>query len=295
MRLCTVRGADILLDPLLLVAVAAACVLGRLNDLLEAMLALTLHEAAHAAAAHIFGCRIRAFVLAPHGAALLLGDASLSPHTEWCVAAAGPLCSFLTAGAAASVVCLFPVVGGRMRSFLVFSLLLGLVNLLPALPLDGGRIAKCALERRLSPRAAATVTAAAGVVAGAALLSLAVAAALSGVYNLTLPVMGLFLTVNAVRELRATPLRRVRAVMRRNEALRGGGAADIRLVAASRSMRGSEALRLLRGGSLLVLRVVDERMQPLGELSETDVVLGIAALGPEASVGALLARKYPVE
>ncbi len=103
MRICTIRHTDVLLNPLLIIVVAGACVLGRLYDLLQAVLALTLHELAHAAAARAFGCRIRAMELAPYGAALRLSDTALSPHAEWCVASAGPLCSYLVAGAAASV------------------------------------------------------------------------------------------------------------------------------------------------------------------------------------------------
>ena len=288
MRICTIRHTDVLLNPLLIIVVAGACVLGRLYDLLQAVFALTLHELAHAAAARAFGCRIRAMELAPYGAALRLSDTALSPHAEWCVASAGPLCSFLVAGAAASVLCLFPATGVRMRAFLTFNLLLGLINLLPALPLDGGRIVKCALAPRLGDDRAARATALSGVCIAAAMLAGAVFAAVNGIYNLTLPVMGVFLLIASLRELRAAPERRLAALAKRNDLLRSGEAVDVHLIAANTTMYGVYALRLMRTNAYTILRVVDDGMRFVGELDEAVIITNIARYGMNITVGEML-------
>ena len=296
MRLCTVRGAEIRLHPLLLVAAAGACVLGRLYALLQACLALTLHEAGHALAAAAFGCRITAMELQPFGAALRMEQGDLSPHAEWCVALTGPVTSFILAGAAATVSVLSPATGARMEPFLTFNLTLGLINLLPALPLDGGRAAKCALLQSLGLSAAVKITGWAGVASGAAMLGLTLLLAARGVHNPTLPMMGAFLLLAAVAELRALPEKRLASLLRHGRAMGAEGSMPVREIAARGGMEAREALRLLLENRYNVIRVVDGSLRTLGELDEQALLTGMVRLGSRACVAELLGEnRSPVK
>ena len=99
-----------------------------------------LHELGHTAAALLLHKKPMAVRIMPTGINILLPPAS-SYTEELLIAAAGPLMNFLYAA-----VCeLLPYgVGGTVRGV---SLLLGMLNLLPLAPLDGGRI----LSALLSP------------------------------------------------------------------------------------------------------------------------------------------------
>lgn len=287
MHLCTIRETEIRVHPLAVVVLAGACVLGWLNGLLQALLALTLHEASHAIAAAAFGCRILSAEWMPFGAVLRLGDKSLSPHAEWCIAGAGPLTSFVIAGAASMVAYFFPFIGARIQDFLTFNLLLGVINLLPALPLDGGRIVKCALEKKLGTVKGVRLTAWTGVILGGMMLLMSVAAALLRIYNLTLPVMGVFLLLAAISELRMLPERKLTACLGKSAELYKTGL-SVHEVAARESMTGMDALRLMRENRFNILRVVDERMHTVGELEEGKLMLGMARFGTRTSIGELL-------
>ncbi len=287
-RLCSIKEMEIAVHPLVLVVLAGACVLGRLYDLLQAMLALTLHEAAHVVVAGVFGYRIRRVELQPFGGVARLSDQGLSLHGEWCIAAAGPVASFIIAGVASMVCYISPMTGARMEPFLAYNLALGVVNLLPALPLDGGRIVRCAIQARANASVALKLTAWAGVICGAIMLAAAVVGAMHDIYNLTLPVMGLFLLLAAIGELHTTQERRLTAMWQRNDTLRSGGGMDVHLMAAHASMEGMEALRLMRGNRFNLIRVVDSNMRTLGELDEGGLMLGLAKLGVKARVGDIL-------
>lgn len=287
-RLCSVRGMEIRVHPLVLLVLSGACVLGRLYDLLQAMLALTLHEIAHRMVAGAFGCRVYAVELQPFGGVMRMRAPGLTPYAERCIAAAGPVASFVIAGVAAIVCYVAPMTGARMHAFLTFNLTLGLINLLPALPLDGGRIARSLLQERTSAARAFKTAAWTGVATGALMLGLTVPLSLGGAYNLTLPVMGLFLLLAAIGELRMTQERQLAALWHKNDVLLDGGGMDVHMLAAHASMRGMEALRLLRGNRFNLIRVVNERMQTVGELDEGALVLGLAKLGAAAKVGEIL-------
>lgn len=287
MRICTIRGVELKMNPLLLVVIAGACVLGQLNELLQTLLALTLHEIGHAVTASAFGCRIRSMELQPFGGVARLSESALSPHAEWCVAAAGPVVSFILAGATATAGWLANAAGARMEAFFTFNIMLGAINLLPALPLDGGRIAKCALQSRTGLAAATRITAWTGVGIGTAMLAMTVVLALYGKQNLTLPVMGVFLLIAAIGELRTLPDKQLATVWRHQEALADEGM-EVHMVAAHKSMRGMEALRLVQQNRFNVIRVLDEGMRTVGELDEQRLVLGLARLGTGVSVGEIL-------
>jgi len=124
------------------------------------------HELAHSLYARSVGLRVRAIVLMLIGGVSEIVDPPRRPRQEAILAAVGPLMS-LALGAALMGV--GAVLGGRAPPDLVFGLVLlgqlnivlGVFNLVPAFPMDGGRILRAALTPSLGPiratRAAATV------------------------------------------------------------------------------------------------------------------------------------------
>lgn len=95
------------------------------------LLACALHEVGHLAAVRLLGGRVRQLKLSAVGAELRLDAARpLSYGRELAATAAGPAASLLTAWLA---------LRGRLFLLAGLSLGQGLFNLLPLMPLDGGR------------------------------------------------------------------------------------------------------------------------------------------------------------
>jgi Zn-dependent protease len=108
---------------------------------------VVLHELGHALMARHLGVRIKEIELQFFGGAAKMLDMPRSPGDEIAIAAAGPAVSFLFAGlghglAAVTDVGLFATVGW-------INLGIGLFNLIPALPMDGGRILRALLVKRM--------------------------------------------------------------------------------------------------------------------------------------------------
>ncbi len=102
-----------------------------------------VHELAHSLVARAHGLDARSITLFLFGGVSNLGGESKEPGTEFVVAVVGPLTSLVIAGIAFGVAI---VVGVDSRAGVVagylatINLLLGLFNLLPGFPLDGGRV-----------------------------------------------------------------------------------------------------------------------------------------------------------
>jgi Zn-dependent protease len=160
------------------------------------------HECAHAFAAAKRGYVLNAVVLMPYGA-VIDGDLDgLTFQDEIAVAAAGPLCNLLTAALFGALWWFFPESYAFTDTAFYASLVIALVNLLPAYPLDGGRILRGALfhvilHKRFEPRVAArraqTVCKIFGLVISVGFLLAFIGTLIVGSVNFSLLAFGLFL------------------------------------------------------------------------------------------------------
>ena len=127
-----------------------------------------VHDLAHALMAQRRGVEVSALVVSFFGGTAPTDPASSDPGAELAIAAAGPAASTIL-GAALTAIAL--VIGtarpapllaiGQLLAVLgVLNLLLGLVNLVPSYPLDGGRIVRAIAWRRLGSEAAGWTAAA---------------------------------------------------------------------------------------------------------------------------------------
>ena len=133
------------LHPLFLLLGVWYAVKGELFLFLLNTLVALQHECAHAFAAAKLGYTLRKIVLMPYGA-IIDGDLSgISFKDELFVAICGPLCNLLTALFVLALWWLAPTMYAFTDVAYYSSLAIALLNLLPAYPLDGGRILRCLL------------------------------------------------------------------------------------------------------------------------------------------------------
>ena len=144
-------GADkkfrLRIHPLFLAAGLVSAFTGDLLLFLAAALAAAEHECAHAFVARRYGFVLDKLVLMPYGAVLSGDIAGIGKKQELAVLVAGPLANAVTALAFVALWWLFPETYPYTEAAASVSFSLFLVNLLPAYPLDGGRI----LHLLLSP------------------------------------------------------------------------------------------------------------------------------------------------
>ena len=140
----------------------------RASDKLAALLpAALLHELAHYAVLHLCGVRTARFTLTGLGASLYVPELHrLSYGAELLSAAAGPLMNLL-------LWVLLSLTGREeLTLFAGAQMVLGVLNLLPVRPMDGGRILWLATAYLTEPYTADRVAAAVGLAASSALLAL---------------------------------------------------------------------------------------------------------------------------
>ena len=184
MRLPDIGETKVSVAPEALLCSVPALLFVPLGTLLPALLAFCLHEAAHLLTAKRLGFRVPEWKLLPFGATMRLAAES-GVSGEWAVALAGPFSNWIAAAGAALMLQLFPGAVPILQPFFAANLGMGVLNLLPVYPLDGGRLVRSISERRLSVRHARLISAIASGVCCTLLLAAAVCLAVTGTVGYT--------------------------------------------------------------------------------------------------------------
>jgi len=161
----TVRGIELRVHVsfLLLVVLFAAAApepgissaLTNVGWLVAIFACVVVHELAHCFMARRRGAQVDEILLFPLGGVSRLRNLPESPGDEFAIAIVGPLTS-IGLGVLAAALCLAtgasllpidPVAGPWLARLAWLNLILGVFNLLPAFPLDGGRVLRALLER----------------------------------------------------------------------------------------------------------------------------------------------------
>jgi len=184
------------------------------------MASIVLHETAHALVARRYGLAIRRITLFIFGGVAEMQGEPDRPRTEFLMAAAGPVASaalalVFTGGfrALAGADGAAPVVT-VLRYLGMINFMLAGFNLVPAFPLDGGRMLRAALWGWRGDLAWATRFAAgSGQVFGVVLIALGVLGVLRGdlIDGIWAVLIGMFLRGAAAAELQATLMQRTLA------------------------------------------------------------------------------------
>lgn len=244
------------------------------------------HEYAHAFAASKLGYKLRKIVLMPFGAVLDSDIADASVADEVRIALAGPLCNLVTAGLFGALWWFFPDTYAFTDTAFYTSLSIALINLLPAYPLDGGRVLRCLLlsahidEKRVT-RACIAVT------VGFALLFflLFFLFLMQGRVNISLALFGAFLALGAFGNGdKGATYQKIDFSL--PDALARG--VELKRVAVLESMPIKNAFRYIERGTYLVLEAHSAEGEKRFELAQNELSEWfLQAPTPYVSIGEL--------
>jgi Zn-dependent protease len=234
-----------------------------------------IHELSHCVVARGFGLPVRRILLWPLGGFSEIEREPQTPGREFLVSGAGPALSLVLAACGYGLMKVVPpdTIAGTLVSQLMWAnLVVGIFNLLPGLPLDGGRMLRAVIWKLTGRPATSTIIAAwSGRVLAVALLVVPFAAGMvSGTSAdlrsvIWLVVIAAFMWTGAGQAIKATRFReRLPALQARRLARKAVSvAADTPLAEAIRRADESQARAIV---------VVDHEDKPIAILNETAVM-----------------------
>jgi len=174
--------------------------------------AVVIHELGHSYVAKRYGVSVERIILLPIGGVAAMGEIPKDPGQEIKIAVAGPLTNFIiaffclvglfiTGGTGVLDVSSFFIphtptayINRFLFDFLVMNIVLGIFNLLPAFPMDGGRVLRAFLARKMSYVKATRIAATIGK-------QFAILMAIFGIFfNFILILIAIFIYIGADQE-----------------------------------------------------------------------------------------------
>ena len=258
--------------------------------ILAAFACVVLHEFGHALTARRFGVVTRDITLLPIGGVARLDRFPRRPSQEVAIALAGPAVNVVIAAALYLVMRVSPATYDFSdpaileRSFVarlfVFNVIVTVFNLIPAFPMDGGRVLRALLASRLDYVRATRIAAVVGQ--GLAFLF----GALGLFFNPMLILIALFVFIGAGQEA---------AIVRMHSMFEGipvlsAMITDFRALHADEPI--TRAVELLLEGHQQDFPVLDGRIgsNPIGILARADLLKAIAGGRTDARVGDVARR-----
>lgn len=286
MRAGKIAGVEIIINKwfLGLVAVFAAAGLG--DKALLIVSAVLWHELAHMLMAGGLGYKVKQVEVLPFGATARVERlADAGAVSEIMIAAAGPIASL---GLAALCYAGMGVADG-WQEWLGFygetNLILAGFNLLPALPLDGGRILRAILTRRRDYRTATAVVVTLSHIISCLLIILAgLVFWFEHTVNLTMLVAAGFLLLTARQENTLAGFRTMRILARKKADLIASGIMPTRHLTAMENAVIGEVISLFGPEQYYIVHIVDDNFKLCGAVTETEVWEGLLSKGIHARI-----------
>jgi Zn-dependent protease len=251
-----------------------------------------VHELSHCAVARAFSLPVRRILLYPLGGFSEIEQEPQTPSREFLVSGAGPLLSLVLAAVGYGIILAVQPAGIPrilIDQLILANVLVGIFNLLPGLPLDGGRMLRAGVWKLTGNAATGTIAAAwAGRVLAVALLAVPLGFILShgdgsgaDVVNvLWLGVIAAFIWAGAGQSIRVTRVReRLPGLQARRLARRA--------IPIPASLPLAEAIRRADAAQARALVIVDHQDTPIAIVNETAVMATPEQRRPWIEAGSL--------
>ncbi|HLQ92667.1 MAG TPA: site-2 protease family protein [Xanthobacteraceae bacterium] len=249
------------------------------------------HEFGHIFMARAFGVSTPDVTLLPIGGVARLERIPEKPHEEFLVAIAGPLVNV------AISIALAGLLGARLNAqhlaalesteislfdrLAAVNLFLALFNMIPAFPMDGGRVLRALLASRLGFVRATEIAATIGQ-------GLAFALGFAGLFwNPMLIFIAIFVYLAASAEAHSVALRSM------SRGIPVGTAMMTQFATLVPDARVEEAVETLLRTSQSEFPVIDPDGRPIGLLGRTDIIRAVKQLGPDARVADAMTSPLP--
>lgn len=277
------------INPFVVFTLLAGFLVGRLSLVFLGLVCIVLHELSHAICAIICGFSISSIEVLPIGAlARIDGLFEVSPICEILIALAGPAMSL-----ALGLISYYLYTYNSLYIFKILTTLnlsIATINLLPALPLDGGRVLRSILSHFVGVKSATIFSCMMGILIGIAMSSYSIIMAIQGDIAPTYIVFGLLLIVSSLSERKRAMFISIAQVTEKKETLMRQGSLNVSQIAVPTSIKLYTVVSRFKPRCYHMIVIVDDNMCPVGYMSEGEVVQALINKGSTIQIGQLLTR-----
>jgi len=162
-RIFRIFGIDVTLHWTFILMLLAVLLLG--SEFLFLLFVLLfacvlIHEFSHSVTALRNKIKVREIILLPIGGASIIDELNIDPKVEFNISVVGPISSLLLGGIFGILVVFAPpgIITEVLQFMFIINIFLGISNLIPAFPMDGGRVLESYLQEKMDAYDATMLT-----------------------------------------------------------------------------------------------------------------------------------------
>lgn len=253
-----------------------------LNTLLLAYSIAAVHELFHLFAALLLSVKIKSIIIMPFGVTLRLADSLIkSPSKEIAVAISGPFANLVMIAVAKIMESMYIWSGANLFLFVYLNAIMFFINLLPCMPLDGGRVFKAFFVGKIGYINTVSFQRKVEKVIICILGFLGLILLIITKLNISLVMIAAFLAFNMVGEENKKNYIMMRELTHYKDKLKNRKYMQTKYLTAREDIKAGELLRRFGYDSFYIVNVADENLSVRSAVTEADVVSAIERHGFE--------------
>lgn len=265
-------GIEIQISIFIIVVLPLLLIAGFLKEYAVAFFSIALHEISHIAIACYYGYKPSYLKLTPVGFSVAINDRGCSRAVSIIIYSAGPAVNLLIFGLVNVAALVFPAFEGLWKLVSSTNIFLALFNLIPAFPLDGGRILLEILAGSIGMLAAGRMLRKMALLLSGVILLLGAYQLYISVFNFSLIIIGLYIIVLLKTGRMESALMNIRQIVYRRSRLLKKGIYPARDLVAVKSTLLSEALKNMDFDRFHLVYVLDDNLRLLQVFTENEIM-----------------------
>lgn len=286
-----VKGLEVRFNPAFFLIMACALLIGSGKEIIIIFLAIFIHEWTHSAVGRAVGYKVKEIELTPYGgAAKFEGLIGAPPIDEIIISVSGPLINIIIAVVGAILDSKGIIRGDLFIFFIKVNLYLALFNLLPALPLDGGRIMRAILSIFIGYQKSTEIGMSCGKILAFILFLFGIYLIFTDSLNIMPIIVSLFIFWSLKNEEQYFIYAYINNISKKSAKLKQIGVIKYDSLIVSRETPLKNIIRYLSPNKYCTIKVINHEGKILGELTEEEILKGLLTKGMRAKVEDLLIK-----
>lgn len=282
------KSFDIHINNLVFVVVPLLFIAGFGMEYLIAFASIAFHELGHIAAARARGCGVKRVTLTFVGLSVIIDEDGLSRRDSFLIFSAGPAANLLLSILSYGFASLLRQPSTILNFFFYSNVCLAVFNLIPAIPLDGGRILRELLARRRGYISAGRNIRKLAFVFSTVFIALGAYQLSYNRTNFSLLVIGIYIMVLLFTGKMEAALMNIKQIIYRRSRLLKKGIYSARDLVAMESTPVNEVLKSMDFDSFHFIFVLDGNLKLIGIFNENEIMEGIVENNTDITFGELL-------
>ncbi|MCL5071573.1 MAG: M50 family metallopeptidase [Actinobacteria bacterium] len=259
-------------DPFFLAVLPVMIITGYLTEYILILISIILHEAGHIISALLLGRKLHYVKLLPAGLNASLSGENSSAWRNLAIYACGPAVNALLAAIVISAGRHNPGRTYYTDFFILVNICLGIFNMIPVLPLDGGRIIREILAFKTGSSKAGSIMYKISFFLALGLIFAGIIQLTGNIYNFSVLLVGIYVLITIKMEKTEAALMNIKSVIYRRSRLLKKGIYQARDLVVIKSMRLGEVIKNMDFDRFHIIYVLDDNLKVMGVYTEQEII-----------------------